>query len=150
MRRLLIAITLLALASGAGAQGIYRYTEKDGRVVYTDDPNAGGGTARPVENTTSVVPAPPPAASGTVRQIERQADQRVADLDRAVEDIAAATAALRDAEARRLAGIEPIEGERQGRRQRPEYWERQQALQRDVDAAQRRLDEANARRNALR
>ena len=150
MRRLLTFVLLASLATATGAQGIYKYTDKDGRVVYTDDPQAGGGHAQPVEDQTSVVPAQPRNTRSASREFRQQADLRNAGLDRAVEDIAAATDKLRDAEARRMAGIEPVEGERQGRRYRPEYWERQAALQRDVDIALRQLDEANARRNALR
>ena len=79
-----------------------------------------------------------------------QVNQRVAALDRAVQDIVVAHAELRAAEARREQAIEPIEGERRGRRYHPGYWERQQALQSDIDNARARLNDAIARRNELR
>jgi len=44
----------------------------------------------------------------------------------------------------------PQDGDRSGRFLRGQYWQRRQALERDVPAAQARLDEALARRNALR
>jgi hypothetical protein len=95
--------------------------------------------------------APSPAKlSEGERKLAREADQRAAALDKAYADIVASFNALRAAEARRDAGIEAQEGERQGRRHRPEYWQRQQALKHDVDDAQARLDDAMARRNALR
>jgi hypothetical protein len=147
--RVLLAALLALAAAMAPAQTVYKYTDREGRVVYTDDPKAAGRGAQRVEENLSVTPAPPPAGAAA-QTVSDQADQRAAALDRAVEDIAAATNDLRSAEDRRDRGVEPLEGERQGRRYRPEYWQRQQALQRDVDAARQRLESANARRNALR
>jgi hypothetical protein len=93
-----------------------------------------------------------PAAglSDADRRLLEQAKRRAADLDRAVADIVAAHAELRDAQARREQGIEVIEGERQGRRYRPEYWERQRANQQSVEIARAKLNDAIERRNALR
>jgi hypothetical protein len=154
MRKLMIAALLYACAAvaatEAAAQGVYKYTDKNGRVVYTDDPKAGGGTAQPVEDKASTVSVPAPASSEATRRLLEQADKRAAALDRATSDIAAAQIALNEAMARQEAGVEPIEGERQGRRYRPEYWQRQQKLQNDVARSRARLDEALARRNALR
>jgi hypothetical protein len=144
-----VALLLALAATAAAAQAVYKYTDREGRVVYTDDPKAAGGRARRVEESISITPAPPPV-DAAAEKVTGQGDQRAAALDRAVEDIAAATNDLRLAQERRDLGIEPREGERQGRRYRPEYWQRQQALQRDVDAARQRLESANARRNALR
>ncbi len=151
LRRLAIAVTLAALAPSAGAQGVYKYTDRSGRVIYTDDPTAGGGTAIPVET-----PAPPGAAapaaglSEAQKRLLEQANRRAAALDRAIADIVAAHAELRAAEARRDQGVEPIEGDRQGRRFRPEYWERQQANQQAIEIARAKLSDAIDRRNALR
>ena len=151
LRPLATAITLLALASAAGAQGVYKYTDPSGRVIYTDDPSAGGGAARPVEIQVPAGGATPAAGlSDSDRQLLEQAKRRAAGLDRAVADIVAAHAELRDAMARREQGVEPIEGERQGRRYRPEYWERQRANQRAVEVAQAKMNDAIERRNALR
>jgi len=142
---------LAVLAPAAGAQGVYKYTDPAGRVVYTDDPTAAGGAARPVET-----PAPPATAgpasvlSASDSKLLDQASQRAASLDRAVADIVAAYTELRAAEARRDQGIEPTEGERQGRRYRPEYWQRQQALKDSIDIARAKLNDAIERRNAVR
>jgi Domain of unknown function (DUF4124) len=147
----LIAVALALLAPAAVAQGVYKYTDPTGRITYTDDPTAGGGAARPVET-----PAPTGAAVSTAglsdadRKLLEQAKQRAASLDRAVADIVTANAELRAAEAQREQGIEPAEGDRQGRRYRPEYWERQRANQRAIENARARLDDAIERRNALR
>jgi hypothetical protein len=150
LRTLPLAVLIGAIAQGSAAQDVYKYVDRDGRVVYTDDPKAGGGKAQRVEDATSVVPVPAPVVGAGTRAYVRQTDDRLAELDRAVDDIAAASLALREAEARRVAGIEPLEGERQGRRYRNEYWQRQEALQQQVDAARLRLEDANARRNAFR
>jgi hypothetical protein len=88
--------------------------------------------------------------SAAEKRLLEQANKRAAQLDRATADIVTAFNALRAAEARREQGVEPLEGERSGRRFRPEYWERQQALQRDIEEARAQLDDALARRNAFR
>jgi hypothetical protein len=85
------------------------------------------------------------------------------DRHRAIEDayaeIIAADEALHDAEARREQGVEPLPGERlgivgstgaQGSRLDPEYYERQQSLENDVERARARLDEAYRRWNDVR
>jgi hypothetical protein len=149
MIAVLLAAALLATSVALPAQTVYKYTDKDGRVVYTDNPKAGGGTAQPVEDTTMSVP-PPVATTPEARRFLDQAGKRDAELDRAVTDITAAHAALREAEIRKQSGVEPLEGERQGRRFRPEYWQRQQALQRDIDVARAKLEDALARRNSLK
>lgn len=154
MRQLAITALFFAcaavIATAASAQGVYKYTDKGGQAVYTNDPKAGNGKARPVEDKTSTISVPAPAQTEASRRLLQQADNRAAALDKATSDIAAAQIVLRGAQARQEAGIEPVEDERQGRRFRPEYWTRQQQLQHDVDRAQARLDEALERRNALR
>jgi len=153
MRSLLIAFAIAGIATAAVAQEVYKYTTPGGSTVYTDDPAAANKGGQKVD-----LPATPPSSAGapssglsdTDRRLAEQADQRMAALDRASADIVAAYEALRSAEARRAAGVEPEEGDRQGRRFRPEYWERQRALEQDVASAKAALNEAIARRNALR
>lgn len=153
MRSLLIAFAITSFATAAAAQEVYKYTAPGGSTVYTDDPAAANKGAQRVD-----LPATPPSSAGAApaglsaadRKLAEQADQRMAALDRATVDIVAAHNSLRSAEARRAEGVEPVEGERQGRRYRPEYWERQRALEQDVASAKARLDDALARRDALR
>lgn len=150
--RLLAGLLAACACSGAAAQGIYRYTAPDGRVIYTDDPPAGQGGVRQVETPPSPATAgkPPAGLSEGEKRLLEQQNRRLAELDRATADIVAAFQALRAAEARLEQGAEPTEGERGGRRYRPEYWMRQQALRSDVETARARLNEALTRRNALR
>ncbi len=153
MRSLLIAFAIAGTTLSAAAQEVYKYTTPGGSTVYTDDPAAANKGAQKVD-----LPATPPSTAGAPssglsaadRKLAEQADQRMAALDRASADIVAAHDSLRAAEARRAAGVEPAEGERQGRRYRPEYWERQHALEQDVVSAKARLNDALDRRNALR
>ena len=141
-------MALAGFAAAAGAQALYRCTDAQGRVLFTDNPNAGKCTPQKVE-TPPARPQAPGIREGERRLLE-QSNKRAAELDRAMADIVTAFTALRAAEARRDQGIEPIEGDRQGRRFRPEYWQRRQALQRDVDQARAQLNDALDRRNALR
>lgn len=150
MRLIALAIALAAHASGAPGQAVYKYSDPSGRVVYTDDPAAGNGTAKRLQIPPRPEGRPAAGLSEGEKKLLDAANRHAAELDRAAADIVSAHDALRAAEARRAEGVEPLEGERQGRRYRPEYWARQQALAREVDAARARLDDALARRNALR
>ena len=156
MRYLLTGTTLVAaiavLTPMAIAQGVYKYVDQDGRTVYTDDPAADRGTAQRIEPPAqpSKTPMPVMRLSETEKKTLEQVNRRSAALDRAVQDMVTAHNDLRAAEARRELGLEPIEGERQGRRYRPEYWQRQQALQSDIDYARAKLSDAIDRRNEFR
>lgn len=88
-----------------------------------------------------------------------QEQDRAATLDRAYDGMVAAQAALQRAEEASQSGVEPLPGERLGtvspsgeRRSRlsDAYWERQRRLDKDVEEARQRRDEALARWNALR
>lgn len=150
-KHLLILAASVALAGSAVAQPVYKYRDAKGQSVYTDDPHAGSEARRVDPDRASVAPAlPQNEVSKADRQFLDDAARRQAGLDRAIDDIVTASRALRDAQERRDKGVEPVEGERQGRRFRPEYWERQQQLAKDVAAAQAQLDDALARRNSLR
>ena len=146
--------TSLATAAVSGtsalAQAVYRYKDSQGNTVYTDKPPAGNDTVQRLEVPPQ--PAQPPARgqSDAEKRLLEAANRRSAEFDRAAEHVVAAFNALRAAEARRDGGVEPEEGDRSGRFLRGQYYQRLQALEREVQAAQARLDEAMARRNALR
>ena len=156
MHDLLIRTALLAalavLAPMVTAQGVYKFVDRDGRTVYTDNPAADRGAAQRIETPSQSAETPTPVMrlSEAEKKMLEQANRHAAALDHAVQDIVVAHAELRAAEARREQGIEPIEGERQGRRYRPEYWERQQVLQGDIDDARAKLNDAINRRNEFR
>src|SRR5687768_8302060 len=80
--------------------------------------------------------------------------KRSAELERAYQDMVAAQRALDDAKQRRD-GLEPEEGERAGTakgtsRLKPDYFERQRSLEREVALAQWRYEQALERWTALR
>lgn len=85
-----------------------------------------------------------------------QAPDRSAALERAYEDVKLARAQLEQAQAARERGEEPLPGERLGvaggkgrSRLSDDYWARHERLEKDVQDAQRRLDQALAAWNAL-
>lgn len=83
------------------------------------------------------------------------AENRSEELDRAYANVVAARKALDESKQRQEQGVEPLSGERLGTarggsRLGEAYFERQKGLERQVERAQQRLDEALARWNALR
>ncbi|HZQ74105.1 MAG TPA: DUF4124 domain-containing protein [Burkholderiales bacterium] len=139
-------------ARAAFAQAVYKYTDDKGGTVYTDDPKSAPRKAERVDipPRPEASPAPQARLSEADQRLLGEAQRRAAELDRATDDIVAASRMLREAQDRFDRGVEPQEGERQGRRFRPEYWQRRQAEEREVEVARARLDDAIARRNALR
>ena len=150
MRFTLIYIAVATFSSAALAQNVYKHSDPGGSVTYSDDPNPGTGTVTRVEIPSRSGEKPAPGLGEAEKKLLEQANARAAEIGRASEEVVAAFNDLRAAEARRELGIEPLEGERSGRRFRPEYWERQQALKWEVDHARARFDEALSRRNAVR
>ena len=155
-----IVVLALALAPMlSAADTVYKYQRPDGKVLYSDVPLRGAKLIGRFE----LVPLPPPqggARSDRLRQREdlasERAEQRTRALDAADAEIKAADQALKDAEERQQAGVEPLPGERLGNvgarssRLGPQYFERQQTLAAEVAAARARLDEAYRQRNQLR
>src|SRR5947209_12593316 len=141
----------------AVADTVYKYQRPDGKVVYSDVPLRGAKLIGRFE----LVPLPPrggargDAAPGSA-DISRRTERRISALDAADADIKAAEQALKDAEERQQAGVEPLPGDRLGKvggrssRLGPQYFERQQALAAEVAAARARLDRAYRMRNELR
>lgn len=119
-----IAALLAAFACAAGAQALYKWTDKDGRVHYTDKApkEAVGAVTRieidPATNTT--LSTPPPKAQGP-----SEIDQRLIDLaakkravrDKLEADLKRARAKV-DAAKAALAAAVPEDSERQVIQQR--------------------------------
>src|SRR5437899_2495365 len=148
----IVALAFALAPMLAAADTVYKYQRPDGKVLYSDVPLRGAKLIGRFE----LVPLPPQGgARGAAKDPDELARQRVQDLDAADAAIKAADQALKDAEERQQAGVEPMPGERLGnvnRRSRltPDYFERQRALAAEVDAARARLDAAFRRRNELR
>lgn len=156
MRRAMVLLVLALAAPPASAQ-IYRSVLPDGSIVYSDKPTPGARDARELELPPPNVALPgpvvapaTPAAPGTSGAIP------AASLDAAQNEVVRASEALDAARAALEAGREPQAGETMGTavpgrtRKSDAYEQRIRSLENAVTRAQKRLDEALARRNALR
>ena len=65
--RFLLAVSLFALACAATAQSTYRWTDKEGKVHYTDQPPAPNQASK-IEKKPSVLLGADPTASYALRQ----------------------------------------------------------------------------------
>jgi hypothetical protein len=141
---LTVATALCAvLLQPAAGQTLYKSTMPDGRIVYGDKPAPG---AAKVEETTPDlskrgIGGSTPREQQVLKEMEKERLQREGAKDR----IRAAEQKLRDAEAARDDGKEPLEGERIGTaggssRLNESYFERQRRLEENVEKARRELD----------
>ena len=151
MRRLVTSVCFLlaALLPPAAAQVLYKSTMPDGRVIYGDQPDP---DAAKVEETRPDISKR--GIGGTtqrekdaLKELEKARMQREAGEDK----VRAAEQALREAEAARDVGKEPLPGERAGTaggasRLSEAYFDRQRKLEEDVGKARRELDKARSGR----
>ena len=149
---LLIALALAATA--AQGQAVFRSVMPDGSIVYGDQPAPGAKETKevslPPPNLSTPPPAPPKqsAPAATPRQPASDSDD---DLVRSAErDLQKAKEALE-------AGREPQPGERIGvvggasrSRLTDDYYQRIQSLENAVASAQKKFDDALARRRGGR
>lgn len=149
------ASALLWIALAASAQTtIYKVQYPDGSIGFTDKPPANAKVIESREPGREVNVIPPPARPRTERSTSTSSSAG-ATLDDAHAEVLAAERALEDARTRKVAGKDPLPGERLGlsgggTRLGPAYETRQQALDEAIAAAEARLKEAYAARNALR
>ena len=137
------------LLQPAVAQTLYKSTLPDGSVVYGDKPAPG---AAKVEETR------PDISKGgiggtTAREVEALKEMEKARLQRegGQDKVRSAEEVLKNAEAARAAGKEPLESERLGTaggasRITDAYYERQKKLDADVEQARRELDQLRSGR----
>lgn len=141
-----LGFTLVLVAAGVPAQTMYKSIMPDGKVVYGEKPELG---AKRVETV-----APPPPKIGTTvltpeekKRADERARESTATADAERRELEAAYKQLKDAEAAREAGKEPLPGERLGTvsgasRLTDAYWERQKRLEEAVEAARARVKKA--------
>ena len=135
------------LQQPAAAQTLYKSTMPDGRVVYGDKPAPGAAKvdeSRPDTSKKGI-------GGTTVREQELQKEMEKARQQREgkQDKVQQAEQKLRDAEAARAAGKEPLEGERigiagGGSRLSDAYVDRQRRLEDAVANARRELDEVRS------
>lgn len=140
-----LVCVMLAIASGASAQTVYKSTMPDGKVVYSEKPQPGAARVDTME--------PPPAKTGVTgltpeekARAEREARQRASNAANAAQGekgVQDTRRALQQAEAARDSGKEPLPNERVGiagggSRLNEAYFARQKALEDAVTAARKR------------
>ena len=146
LRRTCVLVAAVLLQPAA-AQVLYKSTMPDGGIVYGD---------KPVPDAVKVEETRPDISKGGIggttprekevlREMEKSRAQREAGQDK----VQAAEQALRNAEAARAAGKEPLEGDRIGTaggtsRLNETYYDRQRKLEEAVEKARRDLEAARA------
>ena len=144
------ALTLTALLASAAAlaQPVYKSTMPDGSVVYSEKPAPGAARVETIQ------PAPTSGLGGLTgeekaraAQSERDRAAAAASTAQAERELDAARKELRQAEAAREAGKDPLPNERMGivgggSRLTEAYHARQKALEDAVDAARKRVSDA--------
>jgi len=138
----LILVVLLALP--AAAQTLYKSTMPDGRIVYGDKPAPGAAKVEEskIDTSSKGLGGSTPRETEALQNLEKSRGKREATGAR----LQAAEEALRQAEAARAAGTEPLPGERVGTaggasRLNDAYYARQKKLNDTVENAQRNLDQ---------
>ena len=152
MRRIVVTGGIVAVAlllQPAVAQTLYKSTMPDGSIVYGDKP---APDAVKVDETRPDIKkggigGTTPREQEALKELEKGRLQREGGQDK----VTAAEQALRNAEAARAAGKEPLASERIGTaggasRITDAYYERQKRLDADVERARRELDEARSGR----
>jgi hypothetical protein len=152
--RPLLALVLMLAALGAAGQTLYRSTMPDGRVVLGDRPMPGARTVQEIQAPAgNVVPAPAPPAARPRPPGAKAPAMTLEAADAELREALKARDAARDAAEK---GKEPLEGERLGTagkggsRLSDTYWARQKSLEDAVAQAERRVEAAQAKLNALR
>jgi len=135
------------LLQTAVAQTLYKSTMPDGSVVYGDKP---APDAAKVEETRPDIKkggigGTTPREQDALQEMEKARQQR----EGGQEKVTAAEQALRNAEAARAAGKEPMASERIGTaggasRLSETYFDRQRKLEEAVEKARRELDQARS------
>ena len=155
----IIAVSLWLAVSSTQAEPVYKYRMPDGRIVYTSEVLRNAKLLDTLRDPTPPQPVDPGAEAkrkNTQDALQRTSNDRLAALARADVAVVEAARNLEAAKARQAAGVEPEEGERVGTvragrgRARDEYLERQAELQKAVDDARARLEEAYRTRDSLK
>ncbi|MGH8623665.1 MAG: DUF4124 domain-containing protein [Burkholderiales bacterium] len=150
MNRLLTSgcyVLAALLLQPAAAQLLYKSTMPDGRIVYGDKPQPDAvkvEESRP-DISKRGIGGVTPREKEALKDLEKARVQREAGQDK----VQAAEQALRNADAARAGGKEPLEGERigiggGGTRLNEAYFDRQRKLEDDVEKARRELEAARA------
>ena len=137
-------IAAALLLQPALAQTLYKSVMPDGSVVYGDKPAPGAAKVEEpkIDTSTKGIGATTPREAEALKELEKSRGKREATGAK----LQAAEEALRQAEAARAAGKEPLPDERVGTaggasRLNDAYYARQNKLNEAVQNAQRNLDQ---------
>lgn len=140
--------------AATGERAVFRSQMPDGRVAYADGPAA--GAVRSDRLLVEPHPGDPAQALAAQRALEanrarllqqgRARALKLAELDRGID---VAQQELWVAQSAQTDGQTVVEGDRQGRRFAPSYWQLQQFLAQAVARARLQLDALRAERAAL-
>lgn len=147
MARILTALLLAFFAAGAGAQTVYKSIMPDGSVIYGEKPAPGAKKTETIETPTAKtgMTAITPEEQARAAEIKQRPIQPRPNRTQEAEE---ARLALRNAEAARDAGKEPLPSERLGNvgggsRLTEAFFARQKSLEEAVAAARRRVEETS-------
>jgi hypothetical protein len=170
MKRTVVAVCL-AIAPLVASATIYKVRMPDGTILFTDSPPAGAkileeraplpapprqpAKAAPAAGATTTPRATAPGSSTTQGSGSAAAASGPQAIDAAMAEISDAELELAAARRKLETGREPLPGERLGTaggrsRLSPEYHSRIADLERNVAAAEARVQRAYESRNALR
>jgi len=145
--RLALLLLLSALCAAAHAEDIYRSVMPDGKIIFGDKPAPGAKESKLFTPRPSNTAMPGPTSGGGPSARQQALDSATNDANAAQQNLERARAALE-------AGREPAPDERigtkSGMRTNDAYDQRIKALEQNVTAAQKQLDDAQSRRNDAR
>lgn len=150
----LVLLCAAATATLADERTVYRSELRDGRVVYGDAPVPGARQSLRIQierhaGNPQQEEAAQRALTLSRQQILRDADARSARLRQLDNEASDSYEAVRKAQQELESGSTVREGDRQGRRLLPSYWDRQRRLQLQLRAEQQRLESILEQRSAL-
>ncbi|MDB5864901.1 MAG: hypothetical protein JWO70_2707 [Betaproteobacteria bacterium] len=142
--RTMLFTLLLAGASVAAAQTLYKSTMPDGKVSYGEKPVPGAKKVETIE-------APPAKTGVTLVRPEEKRNERALPAAAQQSELPQARQNLQKAQAALEAGKEPLPGERTGTaggssRLTDAYFERQKGLAAAAEAARKRVEQLETAR----
>jgi hypothetical protein len=145
--RLALILLFSALCATAQAQTIFRSVMPDGKIVFGDKPAPGAKESKPMALKPSNVAQPGPTSGGGATPRQQAIEGATGDVSAAQQNLDRARTAL---ETGRDPTPEERIGTKTGMRTTEAYDQRIKALEQDVAAAQKQLDEAQGKRNEVR
>ena len=141
--------------AAAGERAVFRSELPDGGTIYSDAPVEGAARSarvlvEPHAPDTAQARAAQRELEGIRQRLQQDTQARSLRLEQFDRSVTLAAQELASAQSAQVDGQAIGEGDRQGRRISPAYWERQERLAEAVARTRMRLDALSARSAALR